>query len=246
MRNIYYRNINSYTPYHIFNYSKYYKSNDSMIIPNEQSCLMNNFSILGYQIMNPQYIAYQLEPIYSTPSSSIKNLKSFSYKKLPEVEVGLPVRKNISENNSFNYKYCYEKTIPNQGQMIPIAQKINHKSDTQLIIESINKLQKLIEVNRDNPNTKSTKDTNHRKYESLEINTYNSKEGKNSPQKLTENISPFIHYLKGPNIRKKIFTQEVDILSKNRIGKSSRKINLSMFTKSRKNLLIKHKSKEEK
>ena len=245
MRNICYRNINSYTPYHIFSNNKNYISNDSMIIPNDKSYLMNNFSLLGYQIMNPQYISYQLEPIYSTPSSSIKNLKSLSYKKLPDVEVGLPVGKNISGNNSFNYKYNYERTTPNQGQMIPIAQKINHKSDTQLIIESINKLQKLIEVNRDNPNTKSTKDTNHKKYELSEINTYNSKEGRNSAKKLTENISPFIHYLKGSNIRKKIFSQEVDILSKNKIGKNGRKINLSMFTKSRKNLLIKHKSKED-
>ena len=245
MRNICYSNINSYTPYHIYSNYKNYKSNDSMIIPNDKSYFMNNFSILGYQIMNPQYISYQLEPIYSTPSSSNKNLKSLSYKKLPDVEVGLPVGKNISENNSFNYKYNYERTTPNQGQMIPIAQKVNHKSDTQLIIESINKLQKLIEVNRDNPNTKSTKDTNHIKYELSEINTYNSKVGKNSAKKLTENISPFIHYLKGSNIRKKIFSKEVDILSKNKIGKNGRKINLSMFTKSRKNLLIKHKSKEE-
>ena len=245
MRNICYRNINSYTPYHIFSNNKNYISNDSMIIPNDKSYLMNNFSILGYQIMNPQYISYQLEPIYSTPSSSIKNLKSLSYKKLPDVEVGLPVGKNISENNSFNYKYNYERTTPNQGQMIPLAQKVNHKSDTQLIIESINKLQKLIEVNKDNPNTKSTKDTNHKKYEFSEINTYNSKEGRNSAKKLTENISPFIHYLKGSNIRKKIFSQEVDILSKNKIRKNGKKINLSMFTKSRKNLLIKHTSKEE-
>ena len=244
MRNICYRNINSYTPYHIFSNNKNYISNDSMIIPNDKSYLMNNFSILGYQIMNPQYISYQLEPIYSTPSSSIKNLKSLSYKKLPDVEVGLPVGKNISENNSFNYKYNYERTTPNQGQMIPLAQKVNHKSDTQLIIESINKLQKF-EVNRDNPNTKSTKDTNLKKYELSEKNTYNSKEGKNSAKKLTENISPFIHYLKGSNIRKKIFSQEVDILSKNKIRKNGKKINLSMFTKSRKNLLIKHTSKEE-
>ena len=245
MRNIYYRYINSYTPYHIFNNNENYKSNDSMIIPNDKSYIMNNFSMLGYQIMNPQYIGYQLEPIYSIPSSSIKNIKSLSYKKLPDIEVGLPVGKNASENNSFNYKYNYGSTTPNQGRMIPIAQKVNHKSDTQLIIDSINKLQKLIEVNIDNPNTKSTKDTNIKKYELSEIKTYDSKNSKNSDKKLTENISPFIHYLKGSNIRKKIFSQEVNILSKNRIGNNGRKINLSKFTKSRKNLLIKYKSKED-
>ena len=244
MSNIFYRNINSYNPYQIFNNYKNYNSNDSMIIPNDKSYLMNNFSLLGYQIMNPQYISYQLEPIYSTASTPIKNIKALSHKNLPSVEVGMPVGKTPSKNNSFNYNYSYERTIPKQGQMVPIAPKVNHKSDTQLIIESINKLQKLIETNKDSPNTKSTKDTNHIKYECSEINTYNSKEGQYSTKKLTENVSPFIHYLRGSNIRKKILSKNVDILSKNKIGKNSRKVNLGIFTKSRKNLLIKR-SKED-
>jgi len=244
MSNIFYRNINSYNPFHIFNNYKNYNSKDSMIIPNDKSYLMNNFSLLGYQIMNPQYISYQLEPIYSTASTPIKNIKTLSHKNLPSVEVGMPVGKNSNENNSFNYNYSYDRTTPKQGQMIPIAPKVNHKSDTQLIIESINKLQKLIEVNKDNPNTKSTKDTNHIKYECSEINTYNSKEGQYSSKKLTENVSPFIHYLKGSNIRKKILSKNVDILSKNKIEKNSRKVNLGIFTKSRKNISIKR-SKED-
>ena len=63
MSNTYCRDIEYYNPYHIFNPSSNHKLSQSMIIPNNRNYLMNNFSQLGYQIMNPQYMSYQLEPI---------------------------------------------------------------------------------------------------------------------------------------------------------------------------------------
>ena len=67
------------------------------IIPNySNNCLLNNFSQIGYQIMNPQSISYHLEPIYS-------NTSSISIQQTPlnhSIEIGEPIKE---------CKYIYTK-----------------------------------------------------------------------------------------------------------------------------------------
>ena len=232
----YRRDIEYYSPYHIFNPNNNNKLSQSMIIPNNGNYLMNNLSKLGYQIMNPQYMSYQLEPIYSPTPSSIHVSKPFSYKKLPQREIGQPIGQDYSNDNNYNYKYKYNygRTNLNKSQIIPMAKKIYKNSDTQLILDAINKLQQSANTKRDIINSCSTKDnTNH----FTKINSYNSKEDKKPPIKLTENISPFINYSYSHN---KKYLQDINKISGNR-----NKIKLSMFERSKKNLMLNNLSKED-
>ena len=234
MSNIYLRDIEYYNPYHIFNPSSNHKLSQSMIIPNNRNYLMNNFSQLGYQIMNPQYMNYQLEPIYSPSLSSIQVSKPFSYKKIPQVEIGEPIGRDSNDNN---YKYNYGSTNLNKSQIIPMAEKVYKNSDTQLILDAINKLQQSANTKRDIINSCSTKDnTNH----FTKLNSYNSKEYKKPPIKLTENISPFINYSIDSYSHRKKYLQDIDKLNKNR-----NKTKLDKFERSKNRLLLKNLSKED-
>ena len=234
MSNTYCRDFEYYNPYHIFNPNSNHKLSQSMIIPNNINYLMNNFSQLGYQIMNPQYMSYQLEPIYSPTPSSIHASKP--YKKLPQVEIGEPIGQDSNDNN-YNYKYNYGKTNLNKSQIIPMAEKVYKNSDTKLILDAINKLQQSANMKRDIISSFSTKDnTNH----FSKINSYNSKEYKKPPIKLTENISPIINYSIDSYRHRKKYLQDIDKISENR-----NKIKLGIFERSKKRLLLKNLSKED-
>ena len=231
--NTYIRDIEYYNPYHIFNQNSNHKLSKSMIIPNNSNYLMSNFSQIGYQIMNPQYLSYQLEPIYSPSPSSIHVSKPFSYKKLPQVEIGEPISHDSNDNN---YKYNYGRTNLNKSQIIPMSEKAYKNSDTQLILDAINKLQQSANLKRDIVNSCSTKDnTNH----FTKINSFNLKECKKPPIKLTENISPFINYSVDSYSQRQKHFQDIEEISRNRnkiIGK---------FKRSKKKLSLKNLSKED-
>jgi hypothetical protein len=205
-----------------------------MIIPNNSNYLMSNFSQIGYQIMNPQYLSYQLEPIYSPSPSSIHVSKPFSYKKLPQVEIGEPISHDSNDNN---YKYNYGRTNLNKSQIIPMSEKAYKNSDTQLILDAINKLQQSANLKKDIVNSCSTKDnTNH----FTKINSFNLKECKKPPIKLTENISPFINYSVDSYSQRQKHFQDIEEISRNR-----NKIKLGKFKRSKKKLLLKNLSKED-
>ena len=236
MSNPYRRNFEYYNPYHIFNPSNNHKLCQSMIIPNNRNFIMNNFSQLGYQIMSPQYMSYQLEPIYFPTPSSIQASKLFSYKKLPQVEIGEPIGQDSNYNN-YNYKHNYGRTNLNKSQIIPMAEKVYKNSDALLILDVINKLQQSANTKRDIINSYSTKDnTNHFK----KINSYKSKDCKKPPIKLTKNISPFINYSIDSYSNRKKYLQDIDKISENR-----NKIKLGIFENSKKRLLLKNLSKED-
>ena len=55
-----YENIRYYTPFQLFNPHR-----NGLKAFESKNIIKNNFSEIGYQIMNPQYINYHLEPIYS-------------------------------------------------------------------------------------------------------------------------------------------------------------------------------------
>ncbi len=236
MSSPYRRDIEYYNPYHIFNPSNNHKLSQSMIIPNNRNFIMNNFSQLGYQIMSPQYMSYQLEPIYFPTPSSIQASKPFSYKKLPQVEIGEPIGQDSNYNN-YNYEHNYGRTNLNKSQIIPMDEKVYKNSDTLLILDAINKLQQSANTKRDIINSYSTKDnTNH----FTKINSYKSKDCKKPPIKLTENISPFMNYSIDSYSNRKKYLQDIDKISENR-----NKIKLGMFERSKKRLLLKNLSKED-
>ena len=139
MDNSFFGTINYLTPYHRLNTIKNYKLNDSMLYNN---FLSNSFSLLGYQIMNPYFISYKLEPIYSS-FPSIECQKSYSYNKIPKIEIGRPVETNNSQiNQRYNYSYNITDSTSRYSNNVPTAEKINYKSDTQLILDAINKLKR--------------------------------------------------------------------------------------------------------
>ncbi len=219
--NNYRRDIEYYNPYHIFIPNSHNKLSQSMEIPNNRNYLMNNFSQLGYQIMNPQYMSYQFEPIYSPIPSSIQISKPFSYKKLPKVEIGEPIGQ-VSNDNNYKYNYGNGRTNLNKNKIISMSEKAYKNYDTQLILDAINKLQHSSEKNkRDIINSCSTKEnTNH----ITKINSYNSKECYKPPIRLIESISPFINCSIDSKRQRKKYLQDIDKISGNR-----NKINLHFF-----------------
>ncbi len=139
MDNSFFGTINYLTPYHRLNTIKNYKLNNSLLYNN---FLSNSFSLLGYQIMNPYFISYKLEPIYSS-FPSIEYQKSYSYNKIPKIEIGRPVETNNSQiNRRYNYSYNITDSTSRYSNNVPKAEKINYKSDTQLILDAINKLKR--------------------------------------------------------------------------------------------------------
>ena len=88
-----YENIRYYTPFQLFNPHR-----NGLKAFELKNIIKNNFSEIGYQIMNPQYINYHLEPIYSLIPNITKS-------KISRIEIGRPVREFNNNNNSyFSYK----------------------------------------------------------------------------------------------------------------------------------------------
>ena len=107
--NIGFGNYRYFTPFKIFNPYKHALRNNLLLDLNKDTPKYN-FSQIGYQIMNPQYISYSLEPIYSPIPSITKT-------KVTSIEIGKPVYDSnynkircsnstvISENNDYkNFK----------------------------------------------------------------------------------------------------------------------------------------------
>ena len=93
--NIGYENYRYFTPYHVFNpYKDMIKGN--FILDSNKDISKYYFSQIGYQIMNPQFISYHLEPIYSSLPSSSKS-------KISSIEIGKPVFDSNSNNNLLSY-----------------------------------------------------------------------------------------------------------------------------------------------
>ena len=167
MNNPYFETIFYLSPFHLLNSFKNYKFNDS--IPYNKNCLSNNFSQLGYQIMNPQYISYQLEPIYSQyPTLGFP--KSYSYSHIPKIEIGRPV-----------------ETILNNNRHI-ITEKNNFNSEIHSILGDINHSHNISRNNTNN--TTSTKDLTNYKDDIKNYSKYNN--GKYSNNEIEEKRVPFI------------------------------------------------------
>ena len=234
MNSFYRENIKCYTPYHIFSTAKNLNLNG--LIPNNNNILMNNFSHLGYQIMNPHFVSYKLEPIYSS-TPSIGYGKSISYKKLPKVEVGEPVGGgNNNHNINYNYKYSFERS--NKNNNTTLADKESFKSDTQLILEEIRKL------HNSTNNSNSTKECTDK---NREIKSYNSFENKKCPSTITQNVSPFIRYSNNSLInKKKILKKNIGFESFDKERMKTRcGISLKIFGNGKKKFLLRKKTKEE-
>ena len=195
MNNDYFGTCKCLTPYHMLNPLKNYKINS--LFQNNKNYLSTNLSQLGYQIVHPQYINYQLEPIYSYVPN-IEYSKYSSNKYIPKIEIGQPVGDNNLINRSYNYNLSYERSNINYRSQPKIGRNY-YKSDTQLILDAINKLQE------SKNNTTSTRDLtnfekqNNYRYKNSEINSYNEIEDKKPPLIKKEKISPFERYSKNSN-----------------------------------------------
>ena len=181
--------ITPFTPSHILNPLNNYKIN-SLMHNNNSNYVTTNLSQFGYQIVYPQYIRYQLEPIYSS-ELNIEFSKYPSYKTIPKVEIGKPVKENNKINRSYNYNYNYETTTDYGNK--PINEINNNKSDTQLILDAINKLKQSTNI------TNSTKEFDKEKsysYKNNEISSFNEIGDKTPPLIKNEKISSFGSYSK--------------------------------------------------
>ena len=233
MNNYYFENMKCSTPYHLLNNIKNYKLNDSILDNNNY--LQNNFSQLGYQIMNPQFISYTIEPIYSS-SSTIGLSNNYSYRNIPKIEIGKPVERSSSYiNQRYSYSYKYDDAISplHNYRDKSINEKI-HRSDTQLILDAINKL-KLPSKSSAN-NTNSTNDLTKFKYKIPDNSKNKNNERKSNDQFYnkkptlikTQIVSPFIRFKRelGDYNQKNIQTKRECKLYNNTEIKEETNINL--------------------
>ena len=155
MNSYYFENIKCPTPYHLLNHIKNYKLNDSIL--DNKNYLQTNFSQLGYQIMNPQFISYTIEPIFSS-ASTIDLTNSYSFRNTPKIEIGKPIERNNSQiNQRYSFSYRYDDTLsPNNNYRYKSTTGKAHISDTQLILGAINNLELKSKHSRNN--TCSTND----------------------------------------------------------------------------------------
>ena len=228
MKNHYLETINSITPYHILNPTKNYKLNDLML--NNKNYLSNNLSQLGYQIMNPQYISYHLEPIYSS-FSTFDISKSYSYNNIPRMEIGKPIDRYINQiNQEYRYKYEDSNSSINRYRNKPISEISYHNSDTQLILDAIKKLQHSEYKNSNNETltnniTKNKNPNNYKyKYKNKEYKTNDNTEDKNSPLIKPEIVTPFIRYKKDLNKERKETETRLNLRAKESIRNIRKRI----------------------
>ena len=228
MKNHYLETINSITPYHILNPTKNYKLNDLML--NNKNYLSNNLSQLGYQIMNPQYISYHLEPIYSS-FSTFDISKSYSYNNIPRMEIGKPIDRYINQiNQEYRYKYEDSNSSINRYRNKPISEISYHNSDTQLILDAIKKLQHSEYKNSNNETltnniTKNKNPNNYKyKYKNKEYKTNDNTEDKNSPLIKPEIVTPFIRYKKDLNKERKETETSLNLRAKESIRNIRKRI----------------------
>ena len=155
--------INYLSPCQILNLFKGY--NLSNLIQNNQNYLSNTFSQLGYQILNPQFLSYKLEPIYSScPNISFTKSNSCSHNS--KIEIGRPVETNNNQyNKRYNYAYNNENVTPPYNNKSELHTGINtHKSDTDYILETINKLKLSSSKNNSIQTTSTREHINHEDY----------------------------------------------------------------------------------
>ena len=255
MKSIYSENYKFYTPYHVVNPLNSYKLNEIML--NNKSYLNNSFSQLGYQIMNPQFISYQLEPIYST-LPTVQYSKSISYKKIPKIEIGEPIERNRRYNNTPTCNCNYNRSISHQHSYrnLPNIDGNINKSDTQLILDKINKLEEMTKNNINN--TSSTNNVTNNKndipynsiYKNSEdsvIKSYNEIDDKKPPKIMTENVTPFVHFLRDSNnYRKKKQAENMGLNGNDGIKrKAIAKQNLKMIGICGKKFAFKQKTKRD-
>ena len=210
-----------YSPCHVFNPLINYKLN-GLVLNNNKSYLNNNsFSQLGYQIINPQFLSYHLEPIYSTLSTVSTIQKTFSKKNIPSIEIGEPVEKNKSFNSN-NYICNHERSVSNQHIYRHFSNSDLYnidKSNTQLILDKIKKLEQM--TRKKTVDTSSTNNLSNKKnipkimsYKNVDDRSYDIiKDDKKPPKIMTEEVTPFIHYLRESNNNKKKIKTEKKLLS---------------------------------
>ena len=228
MNNYYYDSSNYFLPYYILNPIKNYHSSRQIQYNNNKNYLSRNLSQLGYQIINPQIINYQLEPIYST--MSINHLsKSTSHINSIRTEIGEPVENDSVVNKGYNLDINYDKInlISNNNSRNRTIPENNyyHKSETQLILDTINKLQKTNSNNINN--TTPTKELIRYKNENIV--------DKNRPIIKKEFISPFLRYSKDYSIKGKEIGK--------RFGKMD--LNLKANCSTERKIILKRRTKRE-
>jgi hypothetical protein len=206
MNSIYSEAYKILSPYHVLNPLNSYKLNG--LVLNNKSYLNNNsFSQLGYQIMNPQYLSYHLEPIYSTISTS---QKSFSIKQIPKIEIGEPVEKNKSLNNNNNYISNHERSISNQHvyrhYSNPDLNNNLAKSDTQLILDKLKKLEQMTRNSKITTTSTNTLLSNKKEIpkristKEMDVKSYDLIiDDKKAPKIMAEEVTPFIRFIRDPN-----------------------------------------------
>ena len=239
MNSYYFENIKCPTPYHLLNHIKNYKLNDSIL--DNKNYLQTNFSQLGYQIMNPQFISYTIEPIFSS-ASTIDLTNSYSFRNTPKIEIGKPVERNNSQINqrySFSYKYDDTLSPTNNYRYKSTTGKANI-SDTQLILDAINNLELKSKHSRNN--TCSTNDLTKFRNENPNNNSKNKKNERKSNDQFYNNqpglrksqhVSPFIKFLRESSDYKRKSLEEETNINKNLKGSEymSKKMLLKKRTK---------------
>ena len=231
MNNYYYDTSKYYIPYHILNPIKNFQLGEQIEYNSNKNYLSRNFSHLGYQIMNPQIISYQLEPIYSTiPVNHLSN--SYSQIRTVRTEIGEPVESDSLINRSLKIDSNYDNSnlySNNNFRNRSISERnYYHKSDNQLIIDGINKYHNTNSNNTNN--TTSTKDLTRYKNGNIEY--------KNPPIKNKETISPFLRYITDYTNKRKEF--------ENRIGKMAlNDFNLNVNSRKGRKVILKKRTKKE-
>ena len=221
MNSYYLENIKCPTSYHLLNHIKNYKLNDSIL--DNKNYLQTNFSQLGYQIMNPQFISYTIEPIFSS-ASTIDLTNSYSFRNTPKIEIGKPVERNNSQiNQRYSFSYKYDDTLsPTNNYRYKSTTGKAHISDTQLILDAINNLELKSKYSRNN--TCSTNDLTKLKYENPNNNSKNKKNERKSNDQFYNNqpglrqsqhVSPFIKFLReSSDYKRKSLEEETNINKK--------------------------------
>ena len=210
------------TPCHILNPLNNYKINSLM--RNNNNYVTTNLSQFGYQIVYPQYIRYKLEPIYSS-ELNIEFSKYPSYKTIPKVEIGKPVKEKNKINRSYNYNY--ESSINNYGNK-PISEINNNKSDTQLILDAINKLKQSTNNTNSTKNLVKNDKENIYRYKNTEINSFNEIGDKTPPLMIKDKKSSFGSYSKNSHKISQLSSYKSNIFKDNKRKRMKAKIPLKV------------------